>query len=54
MLPSMPSMRTQDPAAASSTGMRYLAWYTHRLLTFLTAQSSSSSGEYASPNTRTF
>ena len=54
MLPSMPSTRTQAPAATSSTGMRYLAWYTHRFVTCFTAQSSSSSGEYASPNTRTF
>ena len=54
MDPSTPSMSTQAPAVASSMGMRYRAWYTHSPLTVFTAQSSSSSGEYASPSTRTF
>ena len=34
-------------------GMRYRAWYTQTLLTSNTALSSSSSGVYASPSTRT-
>ena len=35
------------------TGILYRVWYTHSALTVATAQSSSSSGEYASPSTRT-
>ena len=52
-LASTPSSRTQLPALACVTGILYRVWYTHSALTVATAQSSSSSGEYASPKTRT-
>mmetsp|Transcript_622 Transcript_622/g.2016 ORF Transcript_622/g.2016 Transcript_622/m.2016 type:complete len:398 (-) Transcript_622:1579-2772(-) len=53
MLASTPSIKTHVPAVATSIGILYRASYVHRSVTVFTAQSSSSSGEYASPRTRT-
>jgi hypothetical protein len=41
------------PAVAFGSGTLYRAWYTQTLLTSATVLSSSSSGVYVSPSTRT-
>lgn len=46
-------MRQCPPAVALGSDTRYRAWYTHTLVTSATVLSSSSSGVYVSPSTRT-
>lgn len=53
LVASTPSSSTQLPATALLSGTRYRAWYAHTALTVAAALSSSSSGVYASPSTRT-